>query len=180
MTANGEGDSSEVNKNLESNGDTPQHQTATKHHICAAFITHHDILNLLSDDLISIEKYIRFKYCQENKDARECPQCGTFHVGNPSEPKIVCGKCNTTFCFFHSNAHNFDKFPTCEEYEKSLTKDVKASEDFIKTFAKPCPGCHMMVTKSGQFAFMILQIIKIIIQPQLLLFKTGTYFFRRM
>lgn len=184
-TINGESNAnnSEINKNLVLNGETPQHRTGIKHSICSTFITHHDILNLLSDDIASIEKYIRFKYCQENKDARECPQCGTFHIGNPTDPKIVCGKCNTTFCFFHSNAHNFDKFPTCEEYENSLTKDVKDSEEFIKSFAKPCPGCHMMVIKSGQFVFVFCFFhfmqysIETITQPQL---NAGKYCFRRL
>lgn len=120
--------------------------------ICDEFITHQDILRVLDDDVTTIEKYARFKYCAENKDARECPSCATFHIGNPSvTPKIHCSKCDLTFCYFHANAHDFNKFPTCAEYDASISADIKASETLINTLAKQCPSCRMMVIKSGMY-----------------------------
>lgn len=117
---------------------------------CEIFISHADILRILEDDMDALEKYFRFKYCAENKDARECPTCHVFYIGNPTvTPKIVCTKCDRTFCFFHANAHDFNKFPTCAEYEASVAEELKDSIDLIHSVAKRCPQCQMMVMKSG-------------------------------
>lgn len=117
---------------------------------CDIFISHADILRILEDDMDALEKYFRFKYCAENKDARECPTCHVFYIGNPTvTPRIVCTKCDRTFCYFHANAHDFDKFPTCAEYEASVAEELKDSVDLIHSVAKRCPQCQMMVIKSG-------------------------------
>lgn len=117
---------------------------------CEIFISHADILRILEDDMDALEKYFRFKYCAENKDARECPTCHVFYIGNPTvTPRIICTKCDRTFCYFHANAHDFDKFPTCAEYEASVAAELKDSVDLIHSVAKRCPQCQMMVMKSG-------------------------------
>ena len=85
---------------------------------CNADISESDIARLLeeSGETKLLEKYLKFKFAKENKTARECPFCNNFEIALNFEtsPKIECSKCQGTFCYFHSNAHDFSKYPTCK------------------------------------------------------------------
>lgn len=130
--------------------DSANEMTNNKPKFCDNIISHADICNILDADLSTMEKYIRFKFCKENKDARECPKCNTFTIGTPHvSPRITCSKCSHLYCFYHANAHDFARYPTCAEYEASVAEEQKESEALIASEAKKCPGCGMMVLKSG-------------------------------
>eukprot|EP01038_Epipyxis_sp_PR26KG_P013958 gene13958-18722_t len=121
--------------------------TSTK--TCQVEISSKAIISLLTDDDLTLSKYTRYKYAKDNKDARECPSCSTFQIGNPDlTPRMICQKCTKEFCFFHSNAHDFSS-QTCEEYEKSIAKEIELSITFIESCSKPCPGCKLPVMKAG-------------------------------
>ena len=125
-------------------------QQTIHNHTCNTEISSVDIQVLLKGEDALLEKYNRFKFSRENKNARECPQCRAFQIGQPDvTPQIVCQDCGTRFCFFHSNAHDFDRFPTCEDYEKSIAAELQPSVDFLRSLSKPCPACGVMVMKSG-------------------------------
>ena len=83
---------------------------------CNVDIYHEDIVHLFEEegDSTTLEKYKRFKFAKENKTARECPHCSSLEIADYTiSPKVKCSQCQHTFCYFHSNAHDFDKFPTC-------------------------------------------------------------------
>lgn len=90
-----------------------------------------DILKVLTPHTEAHEKYIRFKFCRENPQARECSHCHVFNIGDPANPKITCSHCQDVYCYNHSNAHDFMKYPTCEEYEAELKKEIQESEELI-------------------------------------------------
>lgn len=122
-------------------------------HLCNEEISAIDIQLLLKgteENRLLLEKYHRFKFCRENKHARECPTCHNYQIASPDvTPRITCNSCNTVYCYYHSNAHNFDKYPTCEAYEESISQETKLNIEFIQTFSKPCPHCGVMVQKTG-------------------------------
>ena len=73
-----------------------------------------DDINLILDEemrgkLAYLEKF------EENADTRECPYCHHLNDGTRKHPEMKCVKCNATFCFFHSNAH---QNKSCNEYER--------------------------------------------------------------
>jgi hypothetical protein len=118
---------------------------------CNQVILHSDIISLLENDITTLEKYHRFKFCKENKHARECPNCHTFMLGTPdTTSKIICSYCDHTFCYYHSNAHDFEKYPTCADYEKTLEAANKETDAALAGVARRCPGCNMMVMKAGK------------------------------
>lgn len=124
---------------------------------CEADIVHNDMVALLESDRDAIEKYHRYKYCRENKNARECPKCYTFQLATPERStKIVCVRCDHTYCFYHADAHDFKKYPTCKEYDAAIAPALKESEDLIRTTTKPCPGCGKAVMKSGKLTFSLM------------------------
>jgi hypothetical protein len=139
-------------------------QRTIHNHTCNEDISSIDIQLLLREEKELIRKYDRFKFCRENKNARECPSCHAFQLGQPDvSPKMTCQNCATHFCFFHSNAHDFSLFPTCEEYEKSIAKENQSSVDLIQSQSKACPSCGVMVMKSGKRIIIFIGIVSIII-----------------
>lgn len=118
--------------------------------ICNADIPPPIIDQILEKHEVHLEKYRRFKYIKDNKTARQCPYCGVFNIGKPeTTPHMVCTSCQRDYCYFHSNAHDFTKFPTCELYEASVAEEQKESIEYLRTNSKKCPGCSLPVQKSG-------------------------------
>jgi hypothetical protein len=128
-----------------------------KYHTCGAAISTDVIESLLSGNQELYEKYKRFKFSKENRNARECPFCASWNVADagalsrPGGGRIVCSvpTCGKTFCFYHANAHDFDVYATCAEYDAAVAPQQQASVDFIVSVSKACPGCEVMVMKSG-------------------------------
>lgn len=121
--------------------------------VCGVEIPPHIIKTMLADDSVAAEKYDRFKFMKTNKNARQCPHCDQFNIGHPetNTPKITCTSCEKDYCFYHSNAHDFTRFPTCELYEHFISTELQPNVDFISANSKPCPGCNRPVMKSGAF-----------------------------
>ncbi len=120
---------------------------------CSQPIIALDIEHLFASDESTLDKYHRYIYAKENKTARDCPNCSHAQLGTPDiTPVMICEKCGLKYCFFHANAHDFDKFPTCEAYEASIAKETKSTVDFIKSNSKPCPGCGVHVMKTGKYS----------------------------
>jgi hypothetical protein len=100
------------------------------------------------------EKYKRFKFDKENEHSRRCPTCDTAQInesgmnssGKINMPTMMCVKCGEEYCYYHSNSH---PGISCEEYEKKEEEANKLNSQFIRKFAKPCPQCNMLVSKSG-------------------------------
>jgi hypothetical protein len=44
---------------------------------------------------------------------------------------MICSECQFIFCYNHSNAHDFNLFPTCAEYDLSKQSEMKDSEILI-------------------------------------------------
>lgn len=84
----------------------------------------------------------------------ETPQDETPTLVKSTTPIVTCHKCNTEFCYFHSNAHSgtvTTRRMSCIEYHnKSLELD-RANVDFASRVlrAKPCPTCGISVSKEG-------------------------------
>jgi hypothetical protein len=124
-------------------------------HTCNIEISAIDIQTLLKDNSELLKKYHNFKFCRENKNARECPSCHTYQLGFPEiSTQMICLHCTTKYCYYHSNAHNFDLYSTCQEYDASIAKQNKENEDYILSFSKPCPSCGLMVSKTGKNLFL--------------------------
>lgn len=118
--------------------------------ICNADIPPPIIDSILEKHDAFLEKYRRFKYIKDNKTARQCPYCAVFNIGKPeATPHMICSNCQRDYCYFHSNAHDFTKYPTCELYEASVAEEQKESVEYLKTNSKQCPGCSLPVMKSG-------------------------------
>lgn len=138
-----------------------------KYHTCGKIIPTEVIETLLSGNEELYEKYKRFKFSKENKHARECPFCATWNVANaealtqPGGGRIVCihPACGKTFCYFHANAHDFAVHATCAEYDASVAPQQQSSVDFISATSKPCPGCQVMVQKSGSLRYVLLHCV---------------------
>lgn len=120
-------------------------------YVCAREITVHDIFSLFENQPEMIDRFERFRFCKEHKNARECPYCHAYQLCDPltTKNKVTCMKCEKIFCFLHSNAHNFDLYPTCELYEKSIEASQKDTMAFIDVTTKPCPTCGVRVEKTG-------------------------------
>ena len=97
---------------------------------CNAEISESDIAIALEEagETKLLEKYLKFKFTKENKTARECPFCNSLEVAINFEtsPQIECSNCQASFCYFHSNAHDFNKYPTCEHNLQKSFKCVKS------------------------------------------------------
>ena len=134
------------------------HENNEKYQSCGALIPTAIIEELLIDKPEILNKYERYRYSKENKNARECPYCLTWNnitsekLNTINGSKIICinENCKKIFCFYHSNAHDFTIYPSCEEYEASVAPVQQASVSFIQAVSKPCPGCQVMVMKSGE------------------------------
>lgn len=120
---------------------------------CRQEISSVDIHLLLQPNHSSLlDRYVRFKFCKENKNARECPKCASYQINDhpESHPQMTCQVCQTSFCFYHSLAHDFQKFPTCQAYDKHMEEgELKSSIELIEASSKACPVCGVMVMKSG-------------------------------
>ena len=86
----------------------------------------------------------------------ETPQDENTALVKSTIPVVTCLKCNTEFCYFHSNAHSGSDSTgatrmSCIEYHnKSLELD-RANVDFASRIlrAKSCPTCGISVSKEG-------------------------------
>jgi hypothetical protein len=118
---------------------------------CKEAIAPSDMTELMKEDVRLLEKYERFKYAKENKHCRECPFCSFLNVGTPdTTPRITCSECGKVYCYRHSNAHDFDLYSSCEEYDASISEQMKSSIELIDSFSKPCPRCGIPVLKTGK------------------------------
>eukprot|EP01031_Cornospumella_fuschlensis_P033225 gene33225-40199_t len=112
-------------------------------------INKHDIYTVLGPH--TIEKYEKFVFAKEHKYVRECPHCRTHQVCFKDEGardnKIKCIYCEKLFCYVHSNAHDWDVYATCEDYENSLQAVNQASMSVIEVSTMPCPKCGVRVQK---------------------------------
>ena len=91
-------------------------------------------------------KYGRFKLSRTQPNSRECNSCGHSQLGDPRVPRMVCGQCQSEYCFFHSNAHVGS---TCKRWEAQQRRQNKQSEAAISKMAKQCPKCRAPVLKSA-------------------------------
>lgn len=135
--------------------------TANRYNACGKIIPTAAIEALLQEHPQLNEKYQRYKFSKENPNARECPYCHAWNIADaevlkePAGGRLVCSNtaCAKVFCFYHANAHDFDVYPTCAEYNTAMAPQLKASVDLIAAVSKQCPGCQVMVMKSGACAF---------------------------
>lgn len=69
-------------------------------------------------------------------------------VVKSTTPVVTCKKCNTEFCYFHSNAHSGK---SCIEYHKKHLEEDRSNVECINQIlrAKPCPNCGIPVSKEG-------------------------------
>ncbi|RLN87737.1 hypothetical protein BBJ28_00023635 [Nothophytophthora sp. Chile5] len=113
---------------------------------CPKAIAERDIHALVSKELW--EKYTRFKFNQENANARQCPFCNhsQVHPGGVSSPRCVCAACSREFCFVHSSAHVGE---TCAQYENKRIEEDALNRQVISEISQPCPGCGSDVEKTG-------------------------------
>lgn len=120
---------------------------------CQSSLATEELRLLLTEE--SISRLDRIKTIKTNPMYRECPQCSAGFTpassdieGNNSD--IICQGCNTTYCFYHSNAH---AGKTCQEYLRDMSKRVKdelcASEQYVVKVTKGCPNCHSATEKNG-------------------------------
>jgi len=103
-----------------------------------------DISQVLSPDVM--EKFRRFKENLENPNARQCPKCQHTQTGDPNNPIMICEKCETKYCLYHSIAHPLEE--RCEAYEARMLKEDKLNQEVTKD-AKGCPRCKYLIEKSG-------------------------------
>lgn len=144
-------------KRTETEDTTEPRRAHQKHHSCGAEIPQYVLESLIHENPAMLEKYRRYKFAKENTNARECPFCAVWNIVSPEDlaqpngSKITCmnSECQKVYCFYHANAHDFDIYPTCAEYNVAMAPQMKATEDYINTCSKPCPGCHIFVSKTG-------------------------------
>ena len=82
------------------------------------------------------------------------PQDNNTALLKSTTPVVVCQKCSTEFCYFHSNAHSGTDSTSrmsCVEYHKKSLELDRANVDFVSRIlrAKPCPTCGISVSKEG-------------------------------
>lgn len=87
-------------------------------------------------------RYLRFKEMRADPTKRECPGCNALCTPISEDGKVVpemtCHVCYTSFCYYHSNAHE----PTaeaCSQYERTVAKQERANAGILG--AKLCPKC---------------------------------------
>lgn len=117
--------------------------------VCNHAIGVHDLYVLLSPD--ALRRYETFKFCKENKDARECPYCHLYQLteGTRVSNAVTCVKCSQAFCWQHSNAHPLTV--SCEAYELQMSGTAAQRETMalIEVSTKPCPACGVRVMKTA-------------------------------
>lgn len=64
----------------------------------------------------------------------------------PTQPIVHCKKCQSEFCYYHSNAH---VGKTCQEYELEIEEETKKSAIYLEKNTKLCPRCQASVQKIG-------------------------------
>ncbi len=87
-------------------------------------------------------------------DSAKTPQDNNTALLKSTTPVVICQKCSTEFCYFHSNAHSGTESTsrmTCVEYHKKSLELDRANVDFATQIlrAKPCPTCGISVSKGG-------------------------------
>ena len=108
---------------------------------CSSLLTREEIKSLVSNECFS--KFEHFETIKTTPNFRECPGCnfGYTHEDSSASPLIVCGQCQTEYCFFHANAH---VGVTCEEYTNRLSfktrNELQSSEEMVKKSTRPCGG----------------------------------------
>jgi hypothetical protein len=70
------------------------------------------------------------------------------YLAKSTTPTVTCHKCDTKFCYFHSNAH---PGKSCIEYHKQNLEMDRTNIDYANRIlhAKPCPTCGISVSKEG-------------------------------
>jgi hypothetical protein len=145
--------------------------TANRYNACGKKIPTSVIEALLQDHPELNEKYQRYKFSKENPNARECPHCHAWNVADaealkePAGGRLVCSNiaCRKVFCFYHANAHDFDVYPTCAEYNAAMAPQLKASVDLISAVSRECPGCRIMVMKSGKCVLFLSLLLRLLL-----------------
>jgi len=63
-------------------------------------------------------------------------------------PVVTCDKCNTEFCYFHSNAHTGQ---SCLSYIAAASEADRTNIEYANRVlgVKPCPNCGISVSKEG-------------------------------
>jgi hypothetical protein len=61
-----------------------------------------DIQELVSQE--NFEKFQRFTFMKNDKNARACPKCDHLQIGRPRRPLMSCENCSHEYCFVHSDA----------------------------------------------------------------------------
>mmetsp|Transcript_9166 Transcript_9166/g.15702 ORF Transcript_9166/g.15702 Transcript_9166/m.15702 type:complete len:303 (+) Transcript_9166:98-1006(+) len=95
------------------------------------------------------EKYKQFLRLRCDRNARNCPQCGWLQTGKPSHPSMECERetCRYRFCFVHGDAHSSSNI-SCASYAKSIRKNERLTQQWVKKNTKQCRRCGMPVEKS--------------------------------
>ena len=57
-----------------------------------------------------------------------------------------CVSCSHTFCFAHGDSH---PGKSCSQWARDNMDAEKKTEEVIKSFTKPCPGCNVATQKSA-------------------------------
>ena len=86
--------------------------------------------------------------CVECKESEQSEQ--PSNLGKSTTPIVTCQKCNTDFCYFHSNAHA-GNVSSCIEYHKKSLETNRANIEYATNTlrAKSCPTCGISVSKEG-------------------------------
>ncbi|KAI9649868.1 hypothetical protein NHQ30_002450 [Ciborinia camelliae] len=77
------------------------------------------------------------------------PSCrsGQVHTPGDKSPKMLCQKCGFATCYTHQLPWHDGK--TCEQVGDLKSKDERATEQWIKSQTKACPGCGVATVKNG-------------------------------
>jgi hypothetical protein len=94
-------------------------------HACNALIPEYTILDILQGNPEYVTKFTRFKFLKSSSNARECPYCSYFEIGDPLHPAIVCANCQKSYCFSHALAHPSDI--SCSDYEKNISSQSEVN-----------------------------------------------------
>lgn len=92
---------------------------------CDEIIGKNVIIDLLQNNPPTLAKYTRFEFLKSNPNARECPQCSHFQIGNHQDPQMICTSCHSHYCFVHALAH--PPSMTCEAYERSMSNETEVN-----------------------------------------------------
>jgi len=84
---------------------------------------------------------------QRDPHARQCPACGRGQRGNPQAPDMICGACQTCFCYHHGLEHQGSR---CEDYRRrAIMADTGAYRFARRMHTKRCPDCLVSIYKDG-------------------------------